>query len=238
MARTLTKKSRKGKYPKKKRSVIKPGITRQVGFYGRYNGTPGWERKWFDTDIASQVIPAGGHIIATMNLVQQNTGANGRIGRKIHLTSLHMDNFYVLGPTSVNGATYRITVFLDKQCNGAAAQFGDLWANPGDMTSFPNLANTGRFVFLYDKTFILNPTIIARSSDAMATTVTDRVPELSYHGKWSKRVSIPIEFSDVAGAATIADIRSNNIGICLQCGTAGANDSTINGNFRIRYSDS
>ena len=49
----------------------------------------------------------------------------------------------------------RIIVYLDRQCNGAAAGVTDLLESASYL-SFRNLANQSRFKFLYDKTIPIN----------------------------------------------------------------------------------
>jgi len=234
MARVYKKSGRKGKTPKKKR-MVKPGFTRQVGFYGRYNGSPGWEKKWFDLDLAATQVQAAGNVIPSVNLVAQGTTSNGRIGRKITLTNLAFNYYMVLREDSSYCAC-RVSVILDKQCNGAAATQGDVFQNAGDLTSYPNLANVNRFVMLYDKYFELHASTVATSTIAMTVTTTNTTAPVNRHYKWSKRVNIPIEFSDAA--VSIATVKSNNVFVIVQQASGGTNDVFINGKFRIRYSDS
>lgn len=234
MARMTKKYSRKGKTTKKKR-MVKPGFTRRSGYYGRYNGTPGWEKKWFDSDIPATQIPVGGSVFNSFNLVPQNTTSSGRIGRKITITDLHF-NYYLLKGAQSAYTGFRVTVLLDKQCNGAAAAQGDVFQIAGDLTSYPNLANTGRFVFLYDKYIEVSAQTVATSTIAATVTTTNTTGVVNRHYKWSKRVNIPIEFSDAA--VSIATVKSNNLFLIVQQASGGAADSSIDGVFRIRYSDS
>lgn len=236
MARIVKRKSGKRK-SSKKRSAVKPGFTRVGGYYGRYNGTPGWEKKWFDTDIPATPVPGAGSVFPTMNLVQQNAAQNGRIGRKIVITNLAF-NYYFTKFAQASFLSTRVLVVLDKQANGAPATMGDVLENPGDLTSYYNLANSQRFSILYDKYNDISSYVAASWTTAGATaTVATSLP-VSKHFKWSKRVNIPIEFSDAGGgAATIANVKSNNILIIAMQGSAGATTSTIDGMFRIRYSD-
>lgn len=236
MARMSKKSGRKAKMTKKKK-YGKPGFTRQVGFYGRYNGTPGWEKKWADTDIPNTAIPNAGTVFGSMNIVQQNGASNGRIGRKITVTNLAF-NYYLSKGNATPFFAARVTVVLDRQANGAVATQGDVFQNAGDLTSYLNLANSNRFVILYDKYHDLNAQVVAVANTAIANTVTTiQYAPYVRHFKWSKRVNIPLEFSDGA-VATIANVKSNNIFVIVQQDTAGAAGVTIDGVFRIRYSDS
>lgn len=235
MARVYKKSGRKGKTTKKKR-MVKSGFTRQVGFYGRYNGTPGWEKKWFDFNLPATPIPAGGHVFPTMNLIPQNTLSNGRIGRKVVLTNLSF-NYYLAKAVDSPFAAFRVTVVLDKQCNGAAATQGDVFQDPGDLTSYLNLVNTNRFVILYDKYVDINSQVVQQSTIGGGITITNTSMIVTRHQKWTKRVNIPLEFSDGA-VPTIANVKSNNIFVIVNCGAGGGANSNIDGMFRLRFSDS
>jgi len=236
MARYSKKGSKKTKKSSKKRNYMKPGFTRQVGYYGRYNGTPGWEKKWFDTDIPGNAIPAAGANYGSMNVVQQNGASNGRIGRKIVITNL-MLNYYANRAADSSFTAFRITVVLDKQANGANATFADVWQNAGDLTSYPNMVNTQRFSILYDKFVELSTSAILTTTTAAPIVTTTQFATSTKHFKWSKRVNIPVEFSDGA-VATVANIKSNNILVFAQAASGGQHASNIDGLFRIRYSDS
>lgn len=236
MARIVKRKTGKRKSTKK-RSVVKPGFTRIGGYYGRYNGTPGWEKKWFDTDIPSTQIPVAGSLFPTMNLVQQNAAQDGRIGRKIVITNLAF-NYYLNKTAGSPFLSTRVMVVLDKQANGAQAAIGDVLQNAGDLTSYYNLANTQRFSVLYDKYNDLLSYVPASWTLNGPTNTVATSLQTTKHFKWSKRVNIPVEFSDAgANAATIANIKSNNLFIIVLQGSAGATTSTIDGMFRLRYSD-
>lgn len=236
MARYTKKGSKKTKKSSKKRNYVKPGFTRQVGYYGRYNGTPGWEKKFFDTDIPATAIGGNGINFGSMNLVPQNTQANGRIGRKIVLTNLQF-NFYANKAVDSPFTVFRITVVLDRQSNGANAGFGDVWQTAPDLTAYPNMQNTQRFAILYDKFIELTSGTVSTTVSVGGTTNTTVYPIVSKHFKWNKRVNIPIEFSD-GSPTTIANVKSNNILVFAQAAGAGQHTSNIDGQFRVRYSDS
>lgn len=236
MARYTKKGSKKTKKSSKKRNYVKPGFTRQVGYFGRYNGTPGWEKKFFDTDIPATAIGGNGINFGSMNLVPQNTQANGRIGRKIVLTNLQF-NFYANKAIDSPFTVFRVTVVLDRQSNGANAGFGDVWQTAPDLTSYPNMQNTQRFAILYDKFIEMTSGAVSTTVIVGGTTNTTVYPIVSKHFKWNKRVNIPIEFSD-GSPTTIANVKSNNILVFAQAAGAGQHTSNIDGQFRVRYSDS
>lgn len=232
-ASTSTRK-RSSSYSKRpKRAPARTGRTRVIGNYGRYNqpSKAHNEIKYHDLTLGSGVI--GGTTIypatGTLNLIAQGTGPNQRIGRKVTVTSIHfrgyVDNTI---STAASGFMMRVILYLDKQCNGAAAAGNDLLVDSTILDSYRNLDNSGRFTFLYDKVMTLNPSIAYDSVAAgLANAVTIRRIAIN------KKVSIPIEFS--AAVPTIADIKSNNL--CFLLIPEPISKGSFVGQFRLRYSD-
>lgn len=128
--------------------------------------------------------------------------------------------------TPASGDTVRVIMFLDKQANGATAAVTDI-LETASFLSFNNLANSGRFQTLLDKTVTLNYMTLA-SDGAGLVSSANKFTDFSFH----KRCNIPIEFSATTGAIT--EIRSNNIGVLL---ISRAASSALFSNIRIRFSD-
>ncbi len=236
-----TRKLSKGKfYPRKKykssssrqsgsTTVVIPGITRRSGFYGRY--TPGQgELKFHDIAVTDAVVAVNGTIQNTgsVNLIAQGTGESQRIGRKCVIKSINW-RFELDIPAVANATgsdTVRVMFYLDKQANGVTASATDILATD-NFQSFNNLANSGRFRILLDRTYVLN-----HSGGAGDGTTNDALP---YHvsDTFFKKCNIPLEFSSTAGAIT--ELRSNNLGVLLlgRGGVAGFNSI-----LRLRFQDS
>ncbi len=221
---------------RKKRRYFRKGYNRTSGFYGRYRGRNP-ELKFFDTDVnvTAGALIAAGAIHASINLIPQNITESGRIGRKCVVKKIGW-KWNIVKPTTANitlgHAIVRMICYKDKQCNGAAAvpstNVGILAS--ANYQSFRNLANTGRFTILYDKTFDLN--VLASAGDGTANDSSS----LSLSGEWYKDCNIPLEFDNTTGAIT--EIRSNNIGF-LFISLNGVNTSvSIDSKVRIRFSDS
>ncbi len=121
----------------------------------------------------------------------------------------------------------RVIVYLDKQCNGAAATVLGI-LETADFQSFNNLANKGRFRILHDNNVDLNYAAMGGNGTTHDTLGVNH----SY--QWYKSVNIPIEFDNSADDGTLATIRTNNIGVMLVGvnGTAG-----FGSKMRLRFTD-
>ena len=206
---------------------------RVAGFYGRYQ-PQGGERKFLDTLKAETTIAATGTIMDdSLNHIAQGADESERVGRKCTIRSLHIRG-YVLHDSGTNLAQTtdiaRIIVYLDKQCNGAAATPANILEDvtgTNGVVSFRSLQESGRFKILMDRT------IVPASTAGAGDTGTGGGFGESYKPfQFHKRCFVPVEFSGATGA--IAEIRSNNIGIMAisQDGTA-----KLRYTARIRYSD-
>ncbi len=207
------------------------GALRVGGYYGRYSN--GGELKFLDTVIDDAVVATGGEVLntGTVNVIPQGVTESTRVGRKCTIKSVNWRWTVTLPTTTTPGATsdtVRLIMFLDKQCNGAAAAVAiiletALW------NSWRNLENVGRIKVLYDKTISL-----VSKSGGPASTSTVNYGEDVRNGAFYKKCNIPIEFDASASTGAIGTIRSNNIGILViaHSGFAG-----LQSNVRVRFSD-
>ncbi len=219
-------------YPKRRRKTRVQEVTpmMQVTSYrGRFAN--GGELKFHDVEVNDALIAQNGVIqnTGTINIIPQGTDENERVGRKCTIKSILWHYNLTLSESSSVGAidTIRCILYLDKQANGLTAAATDLYKTD-NYQSFRNLANSGRFEILYDKTHALNHQAAAgngTANDAGAWGI-DR--------SFYKTVNIPIEFSGTAGSLT--QIRSNNLGI-LHFAKAGAR-VVLDSKIRLRFSDS
>lgn len=216
----------------KRRRTFRPGVDRIGGYYGRFSPAGG-ELKFHDVDVDDAVIASGGSIQNTgsVNLIAQGVTESQRVGRKCTIRSIQWRYKLSLPETDAvatpgAGDTVRTIVYLDKQCNGAAATAA-LILQADNYQSFMNVAEEGRFTILMDKVHSLNYAGLA--SDG-AGVVSQAGVRRSF--AWSKKCNIPLEFNDTTGALT--EIRSNNIGI-LMVGFTGV--SALDSKIRLRFSD-
>lgn len=214
----------------RKKRRFTPGVDRTGGYYGRYSGRSG-ELKFFDLTMIDAVVDIAGSIKNTINDIPQGVTESTRVGRKCTIKSINM-RYQTFLPVQDAGASpeagdiLRIICYLDKQCNGAAATQTDLLeTNAWD--SFRNLANSGRFVFLWDHLITQNYTGMASDGAGVVSQGTN-----TKAGTWYKKCDIPIEFNSTTGV--IAEIRSNNIGFMLSSTNGNIG---LNANIRIRFSD-
>lgn len=217
---------------RKKSPKIVPGITRKSGYYGRYPAGGG-ELKFYDIDVDDGTVTQGGTIQNSGSVVNiaQGTGESQRVGRKCTIKSIHWRYAITLPESDAianppSGDTIRVILYIDKQCNGTTAATTDIMES-NDWQSFRNLANSGRFQILFDKTHSLNYMGLA-SDGAGVVSAPDRRLDFSFN----KKCYVPLEFNSTTGV--ISELRSNNIGVLLmsRVGTIG-----FNSKMRFRYSD-
>lgn len=216
---------------RKKGQAFVPGRDRTGGYYGRYTSGGDGEQKFFDVDLDDAAVDAAGTVTDSINKIAQGVTEVQRVGRKCTIKSINW-HYRTYLPEAVSQATpqgpdiVRIMLFLDKQCNGATAAVTDI-LETANFQSFRNLANSGRFNILLDKSVALN---YPSSGGWLANTYFN--PEVTRPGAFYKKCSIPIEFSSTTGA--IGEIRSNNLGVLLisNNGVAGFESA-----IRLRFAD-
>ncbi len=199
------------------------GFVRTSGFYRGNGVVASKELKFHDIAITDAVVAAAGAIqnSGSVNLIAQGTTESTRIGRKCTIKSIAWRFDIELPTFATAGAggndTIRVILYLDKQANGATAAGDDIVEDSTNWQTFNNLANTGRFRTLMDRTYDMN-----RNSGAGDGTSNDWSGAV-HHDTFFKQCNIPLEFSSTTGAIT--EIRSNNIGVLLlsKSGLAGFN---------------
>jgi len=197
-------------------------------------GKSGAELKFFDNTMnfnfsTNGAIPTGGQLCT----IPQDATQSGRVGRKIiikkivcNLTAL----INITGIAAVAGADrVRLVIVLDKQCNGAAADYNSLGNgvfNVNGVDALRNLDNVARFTILKDWDFALNCTAgVSGAWNYACKTLNTYIS-----------CNIPIEYDNSVTTGAIGSIRSNNIFLLACC---GARDSgvTLQGQIRLRYLD-
>ncbi len=200
---------------------------------GRYRGrrakwTNGGELKFHDVDLDDATVANTATVTDSVNKIAQGITETTRIGRKCTLRAIGWRWRLQLPNSAASAATsdtVRVIMYVDKQCNGAAAVAGDILES-NDFQSFNNLANKSRFRTLMDRTYTLN------SKSGGGDGTTEDYGKEGIDDSFYKKVNIPIEFNSTAGAIT--EIRSNNVGVLLisesgLCGFASK--------IRVRFSD-
>lgn len=112
------------------------------------------------TDVISTVL---------LNGIEEGTGLNQRVGRKISLASSSV-KYTLVSPADFSSSSVRLTVVFDKQANGTSPAVGDVFMDStGPANSNFNLNNRQRFVTLYDKRIAVNPIDSAHTSTHTGT---------------------------------------------------------------------
>ncbi len=166
------------------------------------------ELKFFDIVISDDTVSATGAVQTAVNLIPQGIGEEQRIGRKIIVRSISA-RFQIRLPNLNDqsdiqgGDTLRIIIYIDHQCNEAAAVVLDI-LETATYDSYRNLSNSKRFTILRDKFVTLNRRVAM--SDG---TNTSQSPEVLMHWSFYSKLNVPIQYSTTAG--TQANITGNNI---------------------------
>ncbi len=208
--------------PRRPPRLFRPGRDRVGGYYGRFS-RPNGELKFHDS-TPSGTSTAAGAILVSLNLIAQGTTESTRIGRKCIIKSIGFRGRAVL-PATATAANmsdvFRLILLIDRQANGANTTVLSVLETE-NWRSYRNLAESGRYQTLWDKTIVMN----ARAG--IPTTSGETAYPLHYY----KKLNLPIEFSGVTGAIT--EIRSNNLILLLISDSAFA---TFNMQCRLRFSD-
>lgn len=195
-------------------------------------GPSGPELKFLDSSASVDPVPAIGHIFGSFNKIDDGITESERIGRKAVVKQIGWRYILTL-PKAVDtaepadGDIVRVILFLDRQCNGAAATVTDI-LKTADFLSFNNLTNKDRFYILKDTTHdLIYPSIAKGSSGSQTTQAT-----MAQHTCVYKDMDTIIEFSGASG--TIGKICCNNYG-ALVIGQNGL--ASFSSNYRVRFTD-
>ncbi len=237
MRRTTTRRriKRKRPYTRRRGALTKRqrGYVRTTGFYGRFNGaTKSNELKFHDIAVADTTIAQGGVIqnSGSINLIAQGTGESERIGRKCNIRSINWRYLLQIPESTAQASTsdtVRVIMYLDMQANGATTEATGLdILETSTFQSFNNLANSGRFRILVDRTHDLNAEAAGGNGTAIETC------RKAVSGTFFKKCNIPLEFSSTTGAIT--EIRSNNLGVLL---VSRSGLALFSSQIRLRFAD-
>lgn len=188
------------------------------------------ELKWHDVGISETGDLSAGVVCASLNLIPESKTEITRRGLKIICThisfryDIDLPQWLAVGVPG-EASPVRIILFLDKQCNGAAAAVTDVLLS-AEYNSFINLYNQGRFDILMDK--IHNINYGAGGPDATCDCKFIAGYGMSYH--WEQDVHLMLDFDgpdDVIGEVT-----KNNLGLLIITRTSTPN---VIGRIRLRF---
>ncbi len=209
--------------------------SRVGGYYGRFAN--GGELKFHDVDVDQAAADLSAGVIqnaGTLNIIAQGTTESERVGRKCIIKSIMWrSNIRQAGLSNANSVqgsdTWRIIIYLDKQCNGATAAVTDI-LETADYQSFRNLSNVGRFQTLMDLTFIIHPSPCAGDS------ATNDQGRNEVNKSFYKKCDIKLEYDNSATTGALTSIRSNNIGMLI-ISKGVESVISLDSKIRMRFSD-
>ncbi len=228
--------TRRGSGRKRPRGLWGGGPKRKRAKRPRYKQTmsPGDELKFHDVDIDDAVVATAGFIFPSVLTIAQGDGESERLGRKCVVKKIgwRFQLDLPLAANLTNSATVRVLLYLDKQCNGAAATVSQAIDADGiletsDFQSFNNLSNSGRYTVWMDRTYTINK--MAGAGDG---TANDAAPVL-VNDTFFKTCSVPLEYSsNVTTDGAIDTMRSNNIGVLI---ISDGNIAGFTSKMRVRF---
>lgn len=182
--------------------------------------------------------------IVPLNLLAQGTTDITRIGDIIHMTSVHIRGVIRRDPVELSGQTVRMVLLYDRGTQGALPQYNQVFDGttvtgndyivhrPYNMDYFPD-----RFKILYDKSYVLNPSVPDGWVDASGTIT------VSGYGPVEKIINkkIRVNKKTTYGLGTTAAITSIASGslILLLVGSEADNGAPASfiGSSRVYFRD-
>lgn len=110
------------------------------------------EKKYVDVTTNSDISSTAS--IIPLSLMAQGTDQSSRNGISIKATSLTIKGAIKLAPASTL-SRFRVIIFIDNECNGAAPAASDLLTAPTNIDSPYGMAQAGRFTVLHDHRYTL-----------------------------------------------------------------------------------
>jgi len=199
------------------------------GFNPASMTTAAVEWKYVDTTIASVTFGNPNPIRQLLNGLQVGSGVGQRIGRQVSIRSVEMvyDIDGEIGITTPNHC--RVVLFYDKQANGAAPTWADLYETTSYTITARRLDNRKRFKILMDKHVLISGNG-QLGADVIPTKFCDK--------KFLK-FRTPLQTTFNAGSAgTIADISTNSLYLFAITDVAVPTKQAILAAYiRVRYTD-
>lgn len=230
-AKRPTKKRKAYQYATGARKRSKLGVpVKQVGLLrtsGYFGGSEVHFRQYISNDTTTAVTAK---LYDDILAIAQDNKVTGRNGTAVRLHTLSL-NFQVTLNAIVSTdfaltqghGHWRFVLVQDRQCNGAAAAFVDIFESIG-LQTYRNRENLKRFRILYDKTLVLNSAVTAHLSDGTTTAVVNYF-QPSREAVW--KVVFPLKSMEIdykAGTTdgAVSTRKSNNVFLYVYTGHAGS----------------
>lgn len=181
--------------------------------------------------------------IFLLNGMPTGNDANTRLGRKIHIKSIQLKgtvSWDIQTPVATGGASSgraKVCLVYDKQSNGAAPAFIDIFDNsttvpsPGPWT-MRNISNADRFVILHDEVFDMT---VNNDTGAAFVFNTDRsLATFDYY----RKCNLEVTYNTTAGS-TVGSIATGGLFLIFVIDDTAASDllpsASLDGFARIRF---
>lgn len=190
------------------------------------------ELKYHDTEIDITNLVSVGTIHQVSSVPMQGSEAlpSSREGNEILLRSYNYK--IIIQNRNTVSHVVRMIVGVDKQPNGLAPTFSNLFSDAGvgedAITSLISMTYRERFKILEDKYIVLNPSIGYNGQSLTGNNVTTVVT-----GYMKKRMRITY-----LSSASDSDPFTNNLFLMFVTGNTETDQLVVAGHFRIRYTDS
>lgn len=189
------------------------------------------ELKFIDF-TASDVIPTTGEVIGQITVIPQGTTESKRVGRMAFIHSIAIEGVLKISVADAqsNPVPVRLALIRDRQCNGAAAGFDDVYNGSG-VYGYPNLSNAKRFVIVKEWNRTLQPSAgVSGAGMFHSVRITDNLQVAT------KGNGVPIEFNNLTDDGALNTIESNNYFLVAIADTANDLVSYFL-NIRVRFTD-
>lgn len=212
-----------------RRQVARPSLARARSLPAAVSTTFSFKRRgkeldFVDTTLSSTAISTTPYLVLLNGLVP-GTGDNQRLGRRIQMKSIEL-KAYTSADTTTTINIVRFAIVLDRQANGAAPAFTDIY-DAASPTALRNISNKPRFKVLWDSGVI---PIVGN----ITTPATGQ--ELVTMEKYRK-IDIPVQYNN-GTAGDITDITTNSLYfVAVGAIASGTADSQLTGKVRVRYDD-
>jgi len=193
-------------------------VVRRAGF-GRA-GPGRMEFKSIDVAQGPTAVDQASSVLL-LNGCARGDDIGARTGRQIMMASIEAKFYNYSTVTTGINQVHRVLLVLDRQPNGAALTAAQVLTTVNTLSS-RLLENRNRFRILMDRRMTL---------DAATISGSRRVT------KFYKRLHVPVTFNS-GNAGTLADIATNSLYvIAIGSEAAGATAGSIQGFYRVRFTD-
>ncbi|AUM61657.1 capsid [uncultured virus] len=183
------------------------------------------ELKAVDTALAATAIDAASGV-QLINGIGRGDDINQRNGREIVMKSIEVKFTLQVTPGTGTAQVHRVVLVYDRQTNGTALTWADVYGAGPTILSVRNLENRKRFKVLMDRTFNMGAAVVQTVGGH--NFITD---------SFYRKMNHPVTFN-AGNAGTVADITTGSLYLMfIGSNAAGATAGSIVAQARVRYED-